>query len=81
MKKGTHLSSFTKQTLYIDIADYQKKKAAETLLMQNASAHTSKTQVGQPSTNSISQKSDLSTGNIKNSDRVSSEEQIKISEV
>jgi hypothetical protein len=39
----------------------QKKKAAETLLMPKASAYTSKTQVGQPSTNSISQKSDLST--------------------
>jgi hypothetical protein len=32
------------------------KKAAETLLMQNAHSNTSKTQVGQPSNNSLSQK-------------------------
>lgn len=57
------------QTLYLNSADYKKKKAAETLLMPKASAYTSKTQVGQPSTNSISQKSDLSTKNLKNSDR------------
>ena len=43
------------QTLYMDSADYQKKKAAETLLMQNAYSNTSKTQVGQPSNNSIAQ--------------------------
>ena len=33
----------------------KKKKVAKTLLMQNASAHTSKTQVGQPSTTKIPQ--------------------------
>lgn len=35
------------QTLYMKKADYKKRKSAETLLMQNASTHTSKTQVGQ----------------------------------
>ena len=33
----------------------QKRKVAKTLLMQNASAHTSETQVGQPSTIKIAQ--------------------------
>lgn len=35
------------QTLYMKKADYKKRKSAETLLMQNASTHTSMTQVGQ----------------------------------
>jgi|GEM_PF-1695829 len=35
------------QTLYMKKADYKKRKSAETLLMQKASTHTSKTQVGQ----------------------------------
>ncbi len=42
----------------MDSADYQKKKSAETLLMQNAPAHTPKTQVGQTSVNSISENVD-----------------------
>ncbi len=48
------------QTLYMESADYQKKKrSAETLLMQNnAASKTSKTQVGQTFTNSIAQESD-----------------------
>ena len=43
------------QTLYMDSADYQKKKSAETLLMQNAHSNTSKTQVGQTSIDSLPQ--------------------------
>ncbi len=49
------------QTLYMDSADYQKKKSAETMLMQNAHSNTSETKVGQTSIDSISQKSDLSS--------------------
>ena len=37
-----------------DGVDYQKKKSAETSLMQNTSAHTPKAQVGQTSNNNIS---------------------------
>ena len=47
--------SLVLQSLYLNSADYKKKKGAETLLMQNASAHTPETQVGQPSINSLSQ--------------------------
>jgi len=43
------------QSLYMDSADYQKKKAAETLLMQNNLSHTPEARVGQPSVNSISE--------------------------
>ncbi len=50
--------SIVLQTLYLNRADYQKKKSAETLLMQNASAHTPKAGVGQTSTNIISQHSE-----------------------
>jgi hypothetical protein len=50
--------SIVLQTLYMDSADYQKKKSAETLLMQNAVSNTSKTQVGQTSANSIPQDED-----------------------
>ena len=46
--------SIVLQTLYMDSADYQKKKSAKTLLMQNANSKTSKTQVGQTSNDSIS---------------------------
>ncbi len=55
------------QTLYLNSADYKKKKAAETLLMPKASAYTSKTQVGQPSNVSISQ--DFDSVNRDFSDR------------
>lgn len=44
------------QSLYLNTADYQKKKAAKTLLMQNTSAHTPEARVGQPSVDSIPQK-------------------------
>lgn len=46
--------SLSLQTLYMYRGDYQKKKAAKTLLMNNLS-HTSKTRVGQPSNNRIAQ--------------------------
>jgi len=49
--------SIVLQTLYMDSADYQKKKSAETLLMQNAVSNTSKTQVGQTSIDIIPQDS------------------------
>ncbi len=41
------------QSLSLDKVSYEKKKSAETLLMQNAHSKTSKTQVGQTSANSI----------------------------
>lgn len=44
--------SMVLQTLYMDSANYQKKKAAETLLMHKANSNTSETQVGQPSVRS-----------------------------
>ena len=50
--------SLVLQTLYMDSADYQKKKSAKTLLMQNANSNTSETQVGQTSTDSIYQKTE-----------------------
>lgn len=50
--------SLVLQTLYMDSADYQKKKSAKTLLMQNANSNTSETQAGQTSTNIVSQDSD-----------------------
>ena len=49
------------QSLYMDKANYQKKKLAKTLLMKNNLSHTPKARVGQTSNNSIPQKSDLST--------------------
>ena len=48
-------------TAYMDKADYKKKKSAETLLMQNAPAHTLEAGVGQTSNNIISN----STENVK----------------
>ena len=44
------------QSLYIDSVDYEKRKSANPVLMQNASASTSKTRGGQTSTNMIAQK-------------------------
>ena len=41
----------------MDSADYQKKKSAKTLLLQNSHSHTLKAGVGQTSNNSISKKS------------------------
>ena len=46
--------SLNLQTLYMDGADYQKKRSAETMLMQNAHSNTSKTLVGQTSDEIIS---------------------------
>ena len=57
--------SIVLQTLYMDNADYQKKKDAETLLMQNAHSNTSKTQVGQPSNNSITDFTEKVNSEIK----------------
>ena len=45
--------SISLQTLYLDSAAYQKKKAAETPPMQKTSAHTPEARVGQPSNNNI----------------------------
>ena len=44
------------QSLYIDSVDYEKRKSANPVLMQNAPASTSKTRGGQTSTNRIAQK-------------------------
>lgn len=59
---GTYLSfdlisnkkrSLILQSLYMDKADYIKKKSAKTLLLQNATASTPKVRAGQTSNNSI----------------------------
>ena len=55
------------QSLYLNKEDYQKKKSAETLLMQNAPAHTPKVQVGKTSNNSITEKSEIVNSNNKKS--------------
>lgn len=47
--------SLVLQTLYLNRADYQKKRSAETLLMRNTSAHTLEAGVGQTSDNIIPQ--------------------------
>jgi hypothetical protein len=47
--------SLNLQTLYMDGADYQKKRNAETMLMRKAHSNTSKTLVGQTSDNIIPQ--------------------------
>ena len=55
------------QSIYLNSFDYQKKKAAKTLLMHNAPAHTFKTQVGQPSNDTISNDFDsVNTQNTEN---------------
>lgn len=59
------------QSLYMDKADYQKKKLAKTLLMKNNLSHTPKARVGQTSNNSIPQKLDLSTEKSNINDRSS----------
>ncbi len=58
--------SMVMQTLYLDNADYQKKKSAETLLMQNAHSKTPKAQVGQTSVDSISQTTEKSNASDEN---------------
>ena len=50
--------SLVLQTLYLNRADYQKKRSAETLLMQKTSAHTPKARVGQTSNEIIPQTSE-----------------------
>lgn len=45
-------------TVYLESGDYKKRKSAETLLMQNAPAHTLKAGVGQTSIDSITKTSD-----------------------
>ncbi len=54
------------QSLYMDQADYEKKKSAKTLLLQNATASTPEVRAGRTSTNSIPQSND--SVNRKNSD-------------
>ena len=61
--------SISLQTLYLESSDYQKKKAAKTLPMQNANGNTSKTQAGQPSTTNISQNFQNSNTSDKNSSK------------
>lgn len=48
--------SLVLQSFYMDSGDYQKKKSAETLLLQKATTHTSKTQVSQTSDKIVSEK-------------------------
>lgn len=52
-------------SLYMDSAEYQKKKSAKTLLMQNAPAYTPEVQVSQTSNNSILENS----GNVNSNER------------
>ena len=58
--------SIVLHSLYLDSVNYQKKKSAKTLLMQNASAYTPKAQVSQTPIKSISQ--DLESVNSEFSD-------------
>lgn len=60
--------SIVLQTLYLNRADYQKKKSAETLLMPNASAHTPKARVGQTSKHSLPQDTESSQGKFSDRD-------------
>jgi hypothetical protein len=46
------------QSLYMDSADYQKKKSAKTLLMQNSLSHTPEVRVGRTSVNSIAEETE-----------------------
>lgn len=67
------------QSLYLNTVDYQKKKAAETLLMQNTSAHTPEARVGQPSANSISENADSVKREFSNRDSSDMDNDIRYS--
>ena len=54
-------------SLYMDSAEYQKKKSARTLLMQNAPAYTPEVQVSQTSNNSIPENPENVNTNERNS--------------
>ncbi len=56
-------------TVYLESGDYKKRKSAETLLMQNAPAHTLKAGVGQTSIDSVSPSTEK-VNKIQKSDRV-----------
>lgn len=75
--------SISLQTLYLNRADYENKRSAETLLMQNASAHTPKAGVGQTSSNnSISQvKENVNKKNSTNSSSGKSDAWSKVDEI
>ena len=59
--------SLSMVTLYLDNADYKKKKAAKAPLMQKTSAHTPEARVSQPSSTNISQNSQNSNAFDKKS--------------
>ena len=68
--------SLVLQSFYMDSGDYQKKKSAETLLLQKATTHTSETQVSQTSNKivsendkSVKQNSNISENSQKFSER------------
>ena len=61
----------------MDSAEYQKKKSARTLLMQNAPAYTPEVQVSQTSNNSIPENSENVNINERNS-KVSVENSINL---
>ncbi len=67
----------------MDSVDYQKKRSAETLLMQNASAHTLKAGVGQTSSNnSIPQEKENVNKKIStNSENAKSDAWSKVDEI
>lgn len=66
--------SLLMQTLYMESSDYQKKKSAKALPMQNASGKTSKTQVGQTPTVIIPE----NQKNVKGIDENSSDKQFAL---
>ena len=59
--------SFMLQSLYIDSVDYEKRKSANPVLMQNAPASTPKARGGQTSTTSIPDSAEKSNSFEKNS--------------
>lgn len=60
--------SIVLHSLYLNNVDYQKKKAAKTLLMQNAPAHTPEARVGQPSANIISEDAEFVNSEFSDND-------------
>ena len=75
--------SISLQTLYLNRADYENKRSAETLLMQNTSAHTPKARVGQTSSNnSISHKTEnVNKKNSTNSESKKTDAWSKVDEI
>ena len=82
VKKKEDNKYITLQSLYMEKADYQKKRSAKTLLMQDAPANTPEARAGQTSKNSISDfEGNVNAKTQKFSDRTDSFEKTKMTEV